>query len=167
METILHLFPKKPILMHNSIKPSNLESHIGFWLRFVSNQVSSRFDQQLSAHDISMTEWVALRTLYGATNETHSSLINALGMTKGAASKIISRLETKGLARRSLSANSLREQVLSLTDEGNKLVPQLAYVADENDAFFFGHLSALEQDGLRALMQKLVTHHQLTQVPTT
>lgn len=32
---------------HTDTPPSSLEAHLGFWLRFVSNHVSARFQQQL------------------------------------------------------------------------------------------------------------------------
>ncbi|MYM23213.1 winged helix DNA-binding protein [Duganella sp. FT135W] len=147
-------------------KASALESHIGFWLRFVSNQISSRFEDMLAEHDISVTEWVAMRSLYGRIDATHAELISALGMTKGAASKVISKLEAKGLAGRQLSEGSQREQVLSLTESGHVLVPKLAAIADKNDAHFFGHLTDSQRQSLATLMKELVVHHQLKQVPT-
>jgi DNA-binding MarR family transcriptional regulator len=145
---------------------STLENHIGFWLRFVSNRVSGRFENLLAAHDVKVAEWVALRVLYQRKHTTHAELIDALGMTKGAASKIITKLESKGLAERSPSKDSAREQELSLTKAGNELVPILAAVADENDAHFFGHLSENQRQGLMNLMKDLVSHHQLKQIPT-
>lgn len=154
--------------MKNTItsKASALDSHLGFWLRLVSNQVSSRFESLLATHDISVTEWVAMRLLYGRMDATHAELISTLGMTKGATSKVISRLEAKGLAERQASKDSLRAQVLSLTDSGKALVPQLADIADENDDHFFGHLTDLQRQTLMALMKELVSHHQLKQLPT-
>lgn len=146
-------------------KASPLESHLGFWLRFVSNQVSSRFENLLTEHDISVTEWVAMRSLYGRTDVTHAELINALGMTKGATSKVISKLENKGLAERQLTKDSQREQVLCLTESGHILVPKLAAIADENDAHFFGHLTDTQRQSLTTIMNELVVHHQLKQVP--
>lgn len=145
---------------------SDLDAHLGFWLRFVSNQVSSRFEALLAEHSTSVTEWVAMRALYGNKTVTHADLINTLGMTKGAASKIISRLEAKGLAKRQPAKDSLRGQILLLTQAGNELVPKLAALADQNDAHFFGHLADNQRDGLLALMKALVSHHQLKQFPT-
>src|SRR6185312_314737 len=95
--------------------PSPLEAHLGFWLRFVSNHVSSRFQQLLESKGVTVTEWVALRTLWSQDETTHAELIRALGMTKGAASKVVSRLEEKGLAGRQLADGRAREQSLSLT----------------------------------------------------
>lgn len=106
--------------------PSSLEDHLGFWLRFVSNHVSLRFQKLLENESVTVTEWVALRTLWNESESSHATLIEALGMTKGAASKVINRLEEKGLAERKLVDGRAREQKLSLTIKGKMLVPRLA-----------------------------------------
>ncbi|WP_338846192.1 MarR family winged helix-turn-helix transcriptional regulator [Massilia sp. W12] len=148
------------------IQPSPLEAHLGFWLRFVSNHVSNRFQQLLEEKGVSVTEWVALRTLWARDETSHAALIQTLGMTKGAASKVISRLEEKGLAGRQLLDGRAREQSLSLSAAGKALVPQLAALADANDAHFFGHLPAAERLALTRAMQALVQYHQLKDIPT-
>lgn len=148
------------------VSPAPLESHLGFWLRFVSNHVSSRFEQLLEQRGVSVTEWVALRTLWSRENTGHADLIDALGMTKGAASKVMSRLEEKGLAMRSTVDGRAREQHLQLSAAGKAIVPELAALADANDAHFFGHLPATERAALSQAMQALVQHHQLKTLPT-
>ena len=144
---------------------SPLDSHLGFWLRFVSNHVSARFAALVEAEGASVTEWVALRTLYDKPQTTHAELIQALGMTKGAASKVITRLEDKGLARRALAEGSARGQVLQLSAKGRALVPRLAALADENEVHFFGHLPARERQALMQGFQALAAHHGLSEVP--
>lgn len=146
---------------------SPLEAHLGFWLRFVSNHVSARFQRQLEQRDISISEWVALRTLWAQPETRHAGLVRALGMTKGATSKVMSRLEHKGLAQRASTGKGTGGQALVLTAAGRALVPRLAKVADANDAHFFGHLSAKQRQSLMDAMQALVKHHRLQQVPTT
>lgn len=144
---------------------STLRTHLGFWLRHVSNQVSARFQSLLADRGTTVTEWVALRTLFDQPETTHAELIQSLGMTKGAASKVVSRLQEKGLAVRRLAEGSSREQVLVLTPDGRVLVPQLAALADLNDNHFFGHLSQAERSALMKTFKNLVAHHQLREVP--
>ena len=146
-------------------KTSQLESHLGYWLRFVSNHVSARFRKLLEAEGMSVTEWVALRTLFDNAETTHAELIRRLGMTKGAASKIVTRLEEKGLAQRKLAKGCLREQVVALTARGTALVPQLSALADQNDAHFFGHMDRREREALMAMLQALVARHQIKELP--
>lgn len=144
---------------------SALDAHLGFWLRVVSNHVSARFAELVESEGASVTEWVALRTLYDKPQTTHAELIQALGMTKGAASKVVTRLEEKGLARRELAAGSAREQVLQICAKGRALVPRLAALADQNEAHFFGHLDPRERQALMQAFAALAAHHRLTEIP--
>ena len=43
---------------------SDLETHLGYWLRFVSNHVSHAFSLKLQARDVTVAEWVVLRDLF-------------------------------------------------------------------------------------------------------
>lgn len=145
--------------------PAPLEAHLGFWLRFISNHVSLRFQQQMEQQGVSVTEWVALRTLWGRQETQHADLIEALGMTKGAASKVVSRLAEKGLVERQVADGGARGQALLLTAPGRALVPKLAALADANDEHFFGHLGTDERQALMVALQGLVLHHELKDPP--
>ena len=146
-------------------KISSLEAHLGYWMRFVSNRVSDEFRLAVEACGVSVTEWVALRTFYGADNATAATLIDALGMTKGAVSKIVVRLEEKGLVLRSSDPADARAVHLRLTKAGQTLVPRLAKLADDNDRRFFSHLSREQQAALRDILEQTVRFHQLREVP--
>ena len=145
--------------------PNSLDTHLGFWLRFVSNHVSASFAKRLETKNITLPEWVALRILYDGELVSHASMIAALGMTKGAASKVLSRLEEKSLIERGYKDESAKTQIINLTKKGQQLVPQLAVLADLNDDFYFGHMSAKDKEKLFSLLRELVAHHQLTTVP--
>lgn len=142
---------------------SALDSHIGFWMRLLSNHVSGKFRQSVEASGSSVAEWVALRQIYDCKDTTHSELMTLLGMTKGAVSKVVTRLEIKGLASRGFDTGR-RGQLITLTDEGRKLVPKLAQLADENDAAFFGHLTVDERDQLMGLLLRMAKHHGISGV---
>jgi len=144
---------------------SQLEDHLGYWLRFVSNYVSRSFQQLLEAEGSSVTEWVALRALFEQDEIRHTELVLRLGMTKGAASKVVSRLEEKDLVQRRLAENSQREQVLCLTRKGKALVPHLSALADQNDAHFFGHMPVNQRKELQQILVALVVHHQFHEIP--
>lgn len=144
---------------------SGLEAHVGFWLRFVSNHVSGRFRREVEASGVSVSEWVALRRLYGAGEVAPSVLMEALGMTKGAVSKIIARLAAKGLVERTGVSGDRRAHRVRLSRRGRQLVPRLARIADENDQLFFGHLTDDERAALSKLMMDIVRIHGLRDVP--
>ncbi len=144
---------------------SGIEAHLGFWLRRVSNTVSGSFVRSLKDQQASAAEWVLLRELHGRGEATPTEMTESLEMTRGAVSKIIDKLEAKGwIAIRSTPSDG-RVQVLSLTRSGQRVVPVLARIADQNDERFFRCLTAGEQDVLRKLLVKLAERNQIRDVP--
>ncbi|WP_428029642.1 MarR family winged helix-turn-helix transcriptional regulator [Ancylobacter sp.] len=145
--------------------PSELSDHLGFWLRFVSNHVSQAFAARLAEKGVTVAEWVALRTLYGAPALAPSRVADAMGMTRGAITKLADRLIAKGLVSRAASPDDGRAQTLALTPAGRSLVPELAALADANDDAFFAHLTSEERATLEALLRRTVAQHRLNAVP--
>src|ERR1700753_1242674 len=72
-----------------------LESHLGYWLRRVSNAVSGAFSRALQEKQTSVAEWVLLRELHARGQAAPGELADALGLTRGAVSKIVDKLEAK------------------------------------------------------------------------
>jgi DNA-binding MarR family transcriptional regulator len=144
---------------------SGLETHLGYWLRYASNAVSQAFAQKLSAHDVSVAEWVVLRMLHDG-DMAPSELAGRMGLTRGAISKIVDRLETKHLAgRRAAPGSDKRFQALALTSGGRALVPVLAALADRNDAEFFGHLDATTRATIETAMKAIIRRQGAIAVP--
>jgi MarR family transcriptional regulator, lower aerobic nicotinate degradation pathway regulator len=154
---------KKP--MTRSPTASPLEAHLGYWLRLLSNHVSHGFKRRVEAHGATVAEWVVLRKLLDLGASAPSQIAEALGMTRGAISKLDDRLAAKGLIEIGASELDGRQQVVALTRRGRDLVPRLAALADENDAAFFGVLDDGEQATLRRLLAKLIGAHQLAGTP--
>lgn len=146
---------------------NELTSHLGYWLRFVSNHVSQAFARKVESRGVTVAEWVVLRELFGREAMPPSELAERLGMTRGAISKLVDRLAAKRLLSKAAGAGEDRRFLsVALTDKGKTLVPDLAAMADRNDAEFFGCLSAAERATLANLMRKLVRTHGLKEVPT-
>ncbi len=144
----------------------DLRSHIGFWLRFVSNHVSHAFARKLDGSGVTVAEWVILREMYDSPSTSPSALATATGLTRGAISKLIDRLVQKKLVSRAEASGDRRFQDIKLTSGGRTLVPSLARIADQNDAEFFSQLSAEERERLVATLKKLVAANRLHKIPT-
>lgn len=151
----------------SKLEPSDLTRHIGFWMRRVSNHVSHTFARRLKAHDVTVAEWVVLREMYAQRdNQTSPSHVAELtGLSRGAVSKLISRLLEKKLVTREESGHDRRYQDIELTPAGVELVPKLARLADENDEAFFSALSTAERAALTGVLKKLVEAHDIRSVP--
>jgi DNA-binding MarR family transcriptional regulator len=144
---------------------SELESHLGYWLRFVSNHVSQGFQRKVEAAGVTVSEWVVMREMRRLGPTSPTELGQKIGMTKGAISKLVARLERKELLIRSVTEADRRNHVIELTPAGRTLVPTLARLADQNDEEFFGHMSKRARGELIAAMKEIVGLHQLKTVP--
>jgi len=145
---------------------SGLETHLGYWLRYVSNHVSHAFARKLEARGVTVAEWALLRALFDHDALAPSEIAGNMGMTRGAISKLTDRLEAKALILRTQSRDDKRWQTLALTASGRALVPKLAALADRNDEEFFGHLTATERQAIAEAMRTIVRRHGFKNIPT-
>ncbi len=153
---------KKP----GKIAASRLTTHIGFWMRLVSNHVSYAFARKLEFSGVTVAEWVVLREMYGGDDTTSPGVVAELtGLTRGAVSKLISRLLEKGLVTRKESSSDRRYQDIELTLAALAVVPKLAKLADENDREFFKGLRKSERVTLTSLLKKTAALHNLKNMP--
>jgi DNA-binding MarR family transcriptional regulator len=144
---------------------SDLTSHLGYWLRMVSNHVSHAFAARLAARDVTVAEWALLRMLHDRPPTAPSTVADAMGMTRGAITKLADRLIAKALVRREADAADGRAQTLALTRRGRELVPALAALADDNDAEVFGCLSAADRRALERLLRTIAQRRNLSTIP--
>lgn len=144
---------------------SALESHLGYWLRFVSNHVSESFARKMAAEDVSVAEWVVMRIVFEQGVIAPSRLADEIGMTRGGITKIANRLIGRKLLLRADSPEDGRAQTLALSAAGARLVPKLAALADENERDFFTDLSERERQQLGRILKSIVERRGLKSVP--
>jgi DNA-binding MarR family transcriptional regulator len=145
---------------------SHLKSHLGFWMRMVSNQVSQAFARKLEQSGVTVAEWVILREMFEHSDRTSPGHVAKLtGLTKGAISKLIDRLLEKDLVERETDKEDRRGQWIQLTRKARTLVPKLSALADLNDEEFFSDLSQTERRELNRLLRKVADANRLEQLP--
>lgn len=139
---------------------------MGYWLRSVSNSVSGAFAEKLAAQGFSVAEWVVLRLVHGdATTLSASAIAEIAGMTRGAISKIVDKLEARDLLERKPLPQDGRAQILKLTAKGARLLLVLAKLADENDAEFFDHLTTKERETMLRILKNIAARRTIKTIP--
>ena len=144
---------------------SDLETHLGYWLRYVSNHVSQAFARKVEARGVTVAEWVVLRELYDADDAAPARIAERIGMTRGAITKLADRLLAKALIERRDNPQDGRSQLLRLSETGRALVPELARLADRNDAEFFDHLTPDDRARLERILRGVVERRSLRAAP--
>jgi DNA-binding MarR family transcriptional regulator len=144
---------------------SDLTSHLGYWLRQVSNHVSQAFARKVEAHGVTVAEWVLMRQLLEVEALAPSQLAEHMGMSRGAISKLADRLIAKSLLVRAADPQDGRAQTLALTSSGRAIVPRLAALADANDAEFFDQLKSKDRATLLRILREIVEKRGLKSQP--
>jgi DNA-binding MarR family transcriptional regulator len=143
----------------------DLTDHLGYWLRQVSNHVSHAFARRLAAKGVTVAEWALMRVLHGAPPLAPSRIAEVMGLTRGAVTKLADRLIAKSLIVRQASPDDGRAQTLALTATGRDFVPELAALAEDNEAACFDHLPEADRRTLERILKDMVRHLGVTAMP--
>ncbi|MFT3966344.1 MAG: MarR family transcriptional regulator [Sphingobium sp.] len=143
---------------------SGPQEPLGHRLRQVSNHMSQSLARRLEATGVTGAEWAMMRLLPGREPVPSGELAARMGMTRGAVTRLADRLIAKGLMRREGRQEDARTRMLSLTPRGTALLPDLAALADENEAHCFALLRPEERAVLAAVLDRLIEGHGLTGV---
>ena len=131
------------------------DSELGYWLQLSADRAALLLRGKLEAAGVTLSESILLRELYRMGPASPTLLGPAIGMTKGAVSKIINQLHKKGLVARGIVEEDHRHHALTLTRKGLAVVPEIARITDAHEAEFFGHLPRRQRTALLRALQAL------------
>src|SRR3981189_194083 len=86
-------------------------------------------DEQLAAMEVTSAQFIILATLSMGLAKSASDLCKGISYDAGAMTRMIDRLEEKGLLRRSRCPNDRRLVNLELTEKGSLALPQMRRIA--------------------------------------
>jgi DNA-binding MarR family transcriptional regulator len=86
-------------------------------------------DEQLVAMEVTSAQFIVLAALSMGEMKSASDLCKHISYDAGAMTRMIDRLEEKGLLRRSRCPNDRRLVNLELTEKGSQALPQMRRVA--------------------------------------
>jgi DNA-binding MarR family transcriptional regulator len=87
-------------------------------------------DQELSALEISSAQFIVIAALaLSESAKSASDLCKGISYDAGAMTRMIDRLESKGLIQRSRRADDRRVVYLELTEEGHRAFPRMRMVS--------------------------------------
>ncbi len=135
---------------------SGLYDHTGYWINRFRGEVHTQFERRLAAHDMTVSQWTVLVTVYHGKADTVRNIARIVRLDGGAITRLANRLEARGLIRRRPDPDDGRSVRLELTQKGRTLVPALSLAADETDEQFTGVLSDIEIVRFKKLLAKLL-----------
>ena len=111
-------------------RPDNYqpEESVGYLMRRILNTVSLEVDHELEPSGLTNAQWVPLLKLYMGSASTVAELARECMLDAGGMTRLLDRLETKGLLRRVRSSEDRRVVNLELTDEGRAAAKKIPAV---------------------------------------
>lgn len=141
---------------HDDDGPSGLRDHTGYWLNRLRGVVHARFEAALAEHGVTVAQWSVLITVYREDAVTPLEIARFIDVDPGSLTRLLDRMEDKDLVRRLPVDGDRRSIRIALTPRAAAITPQLAALADANDAAFFGILPEKELRDFRGALARLL-----------
>lgn len=99
------------------------EESVGFLLHQAKLRLMQTLDERIGDLDITTAQWTVLKQIALRNGETASALCKCSGCDTGSMTRMLDRLEEKGLIRRERSTTDRRVVLLHVTETGKALLP--------------------------------------------
>jgi len=129
---------------------------VGFLMKQTVELISRSLDARMAEHSLTDAQWRPLLLLSRNSPGTASQVARWVGCDAGATTRMLDRLEDKGLLRRVRSTDDRRVQRLELTEEGRKAAAIVPYVIADVLNAHLAELSRKEVDTLRELLRRIL-----------
>ncbi len=129
-----------------------VDDYLAYLLARASHLVSRGFHAQLTARGVPVGEWRVLATLAGGRPLTVGELAARVLMKQPTVTKLVIRLEGRGLVRRTPVAGDRRKVHVHITEAGERTVAPLIAAARRHEAEV---LEGLDEGEVAALKRAL------------
>ena len=129
------------------------DESVGWLLSRAKQSIAAACDDRLSSLDLTHSQWLPLLklSLCGKPSPV-ATLVRELEIDAGAVTRLVDRLEAKGLVRRERSSEDRRVVLVHLTEEGERVAGSLTAVLAD---VFNAHLEGFSRDEWQVLLQLL------------
>ena len=139
---------------------------IGALLSRVKIEMLAAIDRELAADkrlgplELSAAQWVIIANLAGQEAKSAADLCKGISYDAGAMTRMLDRLEAKGLIRRSRSAQDRRLMNLELTEEGRAAYPRMREISMTVANRFLHGFTKSEARALESFLNRMLENAQ-------
>jgi DNA-binding MarR family transcriptional regulator len=138
----------------------NPEDSVGYLMRQILTMVSHEIERQLAHTDLTNAQWVPLFKLYSGQASTVAELARQCNLDAGAMTRLLDRLEAKGLCRRVRSETDRRVVNIELTPAGRKAASDIPEILSGVQNAHLAGFSAEEFQTLRDSLRRILNNAQ-------
>ena len=129
---------------------------VGYMMRRILNMVASQVDRELEPADLTSAQWVPLLKLHMGAGSTVAELARNCQLDAGSMTRLLDRLEAKGLVRRVRSSEDRRVVNIELTGDGSAAAKQIpAVLCGVQNAHMRG-FTVEEWQTLKSLLRRML-----------
>jgi len=135
-----------------------IEESVGYLMKVIHESLSREVDARMEEHSLTDAQWRPLFLLSQEGVTTAAQIARNVRCDAGALTRMIDRLEEKGLVRRSRNSEDRRVQNLELTEDGRRAVAVVPHVLASVLNEHLAGLSHAEIDQLKTLLQRVAAN---------
>lgn len=134
----------------------HLHNSFTFWIARLASAMRDQFNQALAEHDVTWPQWMIMNVLHHKLAVTPAQIAENIGVDRSAVTRLVDRLEKKGMVARSFDGLDRRSIQIVMTEQGRHLVVKINEAAKEHQESFMSQLPSTECRGLKGNIQKLL-----------
>lgn len=134
----------------------NPEESVGYMMRRILSTVAIAVERELEPSGLTNAQWVPLFKLYMKQGTTVAELARQCELDAGSMTRLLDRLETKGLCRRVRSCEDRRVVNLELTPEGSAVAQQIPAILSRVQNAHLAGFSAEEWTLLKGFLRRIL-----------
>ena len=132
------------------------EESVGYLMKRIMLSIVNQADNRLEAHDLTSAQWGPLLKIKNSGSATVAELARWLQVDAGAMTRLLDRLEKKGLCKRVRSTEDRRVVQVELTPEGKAAVAGVPGVLSDVMNAHLAGFSKTEWLALKTYLQRML-----------
>ena len=114
------------------------------------------FERSLQEHSVNMSEQLVLMYLSMVPEANQDSVAKHYKLDKGTIAKTIAKLEKKGFINRRQNKRNRRENLITLTEEGHKLINDMQQLISQWEESAFAGIEEEEKEAFIQILSQVV-----------
>lgn len=132
------------------------EESVGYLMKRIMQSIVMQIDKRLDVHGLTSAQWGPLMRLRKAGPQPVADLARWLQLDAGATTRLLDRLEAKGLCKRVRSTEDRRVVVVELTADGETAISEVPAVLAEVMNLHLAGFSKTEWQALKGYLQRML-----------
>jgi len=136
------------------------EESVGYLMRMILTEVKQQVEQELEACGLTHAQWVPLFKLYLGQASTVAEVARGCQLDAGATTRLLDRMEAKGLLRRVRSEEDRRVVNIELTEEGRRAASRIPEALSRVQNAHLAGFTAEEWQTLKSYLRRILANAQ-------